>query len=236
MSEKRSESINALIDYIDNFEVNENHYFADLEPQSAIDNHLTSKVDSLRIYFKSLGWINLVSTINDMLPFRGNAVMGIEVLKSFVLPEAKRLLAKCDIDNANTSDEWLWHFIHPRVSALARPRFEAGFYADSVESVFKELNDTIKRLVIEKNGIELDGAKLMTTAFSVQNPIIKLNELITESDKNTQQGYMQILAGSMTGIRNPQAHENLYPDSRITLHLITLASLLMYKLDERING
>jgi len=45
---------------------------------------------------------------------------------------------------------------------------------------------------------------------------------------------MQIMAGSMTGIRNPKAHGNLNPDSTKALHLICLASLLMHRLDERI--
>ncbi|MBI5281457.1 MAG: hypothetical protein HY858_07225 [Candidatus Solibacter usitatus] len=52
--------------------------------------------------------------------------------------------------------------------------------------------------------------------------------------RRLQQGYMQIMAGSMTGIRNPKAHGNLNPDSTKALHLICLASLLMNKLDERI--
>ena len=45
---------------------------------------------------------------------------------------------------------------------------------------------------------------------------------------------MHILAGSMTGIRNPKAHGNLDPSRSITLHLICLASLLMHKIDERV--
>jgi uncharacterized protein (TIGR02391 family) len=56
----------------------------------------------------------------------------------------------------------------------------------------------------------------------------------SQSDKDEQQGYMQIFAGAMTGIRNPKAHANLNPDQRKTLHLISLASLLMYRLDERL--
>jgi uncharacterized protein (TIGR02391 family) len=72
----------------------------------------------------------------------------------------------------------------------------------------------------------------MTTAFSVQNPIIELDDLATVSGKDIQQGYMQIFAGAMTGIRNPKAHGNLDIDETRAIHLLFLASLLMYKLDE----
>src|SRR5258707_75344 len=61
-----------------------------------------------------------------------------------------------------------------------------------------------------------------------------MTPLATATDRDEQQGYMQIMAGSMTGIRNPKAHGNLNPDSTKALHLICLASLLMRRLDERI--
>ena len=74
----------------------------------------------------------------------------------------------------------------------------------------------------------------MNTAFSPNNPIVKLTQLVTDTDRNIQLCYMQIMAGSMTGIRNPKAHGNLNPDASKTLHLVCLASLLMTKIDERV--
>ena len=92
----------------------------------------------------------------------------------------------------------------------------------------------MKRIVRDVDGRELDGAGLMTTAFSVQNPLIRLTALETDTDRNIQQGYMQIMTGAMIGIRNPKAHGNLSPAGSKALHLICLASLLMHKIDERI--
>ena len=146
----------------------------------------------------------------------------------------RRDLAGSDIEKPASPTQWFWDFVHPRICALARPRFEAGFFGDAVETSFKELNDAVKRIVRDADGRDLDGAGMMTTAFSLQNPIIRLTELNTETDRCIQQGYMQIMAGSMTGIRNPKAHGNLNPDSTKALHLICLASLLMHKLDERL--
>ena len=36
----------------------------------------------------------------------------------------------------------------------------------------------------------------------------------------------------MTGIRNPNAHENLSINEKSAIHLIFLASLLMFKIDD----
>ncbi len=70
---------------------------------------------------------------------------------------------------------------------------------------------------------------------SLDNPIIKLTPLSSETDKNIQKGYLQIFSGAIIGIRNPKAHENLSIDENRAIHLIFLASLLMSKIDETIK-
>ena len=121
------------------------------------------------------------------------------------------------------------------MAVLARRRFETGFYGDAVGAVYTEINQAVKRIVKEVDGRELDGVSLMNTAFSPNRPLIKLTQLETATDRNIQQGYMQIMAGAMTGIRNPKAHDSLNPDSKKALHLLCLASLLMHRIDERIE-
>lgn len=123
-----------------------------------------------------------------------------------------------------------WTIIHPEVTKVAKSRFESGHFADSVEAAFKEINSIIKDIVKNKTGNELDGADLMNTAFSPKNPLIVLDDLSTESGKNIQLGYMQIFAGSMTGIRNPKAHSNIQISDKEAIHFLHLASILMYKI------
>lgn len=236
MSTSRAEALTAVLDDLAGLEISANQYYADPEPQGFIDTVLTGKVNSLRAFCQVLGWSELVAHLRDMTPLRGNAIESLETIQSFVVPEARRLLATTDVENHPDPTEWFWTFVHPRIAALARPRFEAGFFGDAVEACFKEVNDAVKRIVRDTDGRELDGAGLMTTAFSPRNPIIRLTTLASESDRNIQQGYMQIMAGAMTGIRNPKAHSNLNPGLSKALHLICLASLLMLKVDERVEA
>lgn len=233
MLQTRTEALAAILDDLAAVEISLNDYYDDAEPQAVIDNILTGKINSLRAFFQMLGWSELVAQMQDMTPLRGNAIESLATVQAFVIPEARRLLATTGIENSPSPTQWFWQLVHPRICALARPRFEAGFFGDAVEASFKEINDAVKRIVIDVDGRELDGAGLMTTAFSPKNPVIRLTALITDTDQNIQQGYMQIMAGSMTGIRNPKAHSNLNPDNAKTLHLICLASLLMLKIDER---
>ena len=127
-----------------------------------------------------------------------------------------------------------WSIIHKDIITVAKNKFEDGYYADAVESAFKEINKRVKEIVKNKTGKELDGSSLMYYAFSEKDPIIVLDDPSSETGRNIQKGYMQIFAGAMIGIRNPKAHENITISRERAIHFIFLASLLMYKLDEAI--
>jgi uncharacterized protein (TIGR02391 family) len=67
----------------------------------------------------------------------------------------------------------------------------------------------------------------MRKAFSPNSPTFVLATPSTTSGKNIQQGFMDLFAGAMMGIRNPHAHENLKLDSDTVKDFLHLASLLM---------
>lgn len=127
----------------------------------------------------------------------------------------------------------VWILLHPEVVRLAKPRFNAGHYADAVEAVFKELNSQVKQVYLNATGEELDGVQLMRKAFAPTKPIIVLDDLGTDTGRNIQQGYLDIFAGSMAGIRNPKAHSNIHITAERALHHLMLASLLFFRLGER---
>jgi uncharacterized protein (TIGR02391 family) len=127
-----------------------------------------------------------------------------------------------------------WDDIHPSIARVAKARYDAGHFADCVEAALKEINTTVKDHVKRRTGEELDGAPLMQKAFSPNNPLIVLDDLSTESGRNIQQGYMQIYAGAMIGIRNPKAHANVVINDARARHFLYLASLLAYRFDERL--
>lgn len=130
----------------------------------------------------------------------------------------------------------VWSFINPAIRTVAKPRFDNGHYADAVEASFKEINGRIKEMVRQEAGKDLDGSALMNHAFSVKSPMIVLEDLETESGKNVQNGYMQIFAGAMTGIRNPRAHENHDTSKEEAIPLIYLAGHLFDKFEEALKN
>lgn len=231
----RAEAVEKVLADLEALQIDHQAYFDDAEPQGWYDAALTGKVKSLLAFCRVLGWSELVSSLESLLPLHGESPGVLDQIQSFVIPEARRLLVATNADSKTSPNEAYWRLIHPRIRHLAQPRFEGGFHGDAVECSFKEVNDVVKQYVKGRTGKEQDGSGLMTFAFSPTNPVILLDALDTETGRSIQQGYMQIFAGSMTGIRNPKAHGNLHPDASKALHLICLASLLMTKFDERIE-
>jgi len=154
------------------------------------------------------------------------------------LGEAIELLEKLPQGSSNRpkgkrSDD-LWGMLHRSIVEVAQSRFDAGHLADAVEAALKQVNHTVKSRVKPALVQDLDGAKLMKRVFSIEHPLLVLGDLSTESGRSMQQGYMEIFAGAMTGIRNPKAHANIHIDEDRAWHFLILASLLMYKVDEAV--
>lgn len=128
----------------------------------------------------------------------------------------------------------IWSLIYPQIAEVSKKRMSDGYYADAVESACKAINSRVRDIVLDQTGEEQDGAGLMRKAFSPANPIIRIANVDNKSGHDTQQGYMDIFAGVMTGIRNPKAHDNETITKEDALRKLIMISLLMYKIDSRI--
>jgi uncharacterized protein (TIGR02391 family) len=151
------------------------------------------------------------------------------------LDSIKKVLMFEDGSQASLNNIREWSLIHTDIIKVSKEKFEHGHYADSVESAFKEVNTKIKDHYKNKTGQELDGVDLMRNVFSSKSPSIILDDLTTQSGKNVQEGYGHIFAGSMQGIRNPSAHANLEISDVKAMHLLFLASLLMFTIDGKLK-
>ncbi len=141
---------------------------------------------------------------------------------------------KLNAEPKDDKDYDIWSLIHPSIAEVSKKRIKDGYYADAVEAACKTLNARVRDIVLDQTGEELDGAGLMRKAFSPGNPIIRIASPASKSGHDTQQGYMEIYAGVMTGIRNPKAHDNEMITKEDALRKLMMISLLMYKIDGRV--
>lgn len=115
--------------------------------------------------------------------------------------------------------------LHPKIVESSRSLFINVHYAEAIFESYKALNIYVKT----KSGKrDLDGQALMSTVFSEQKPILKINKFSNQSEIDEQAGFKFIYMGAIRGIRNPKAHERIIQTDPIrTLKYLSLASLLI---------
>ena len=127
--------------------------------------------------------------------------------------------------------------LHPRIIRASKSLVSSGHYTEAIFAAFKAVNNFTKR----KTGQSLDGKDLMAKAFNESKPIIKINKLTTQSERDEQEGFRFLFMGAMVGIRNPKAHDDTRQiDYHKALEYLAFASLLMRrategKLEPKIN-
>lgn len=132
----------------------------------------------------------------------------------------------------------LWSYIHPLIQKSSKSLYQSGHYANAAEDAFIEINDRVKHLFANiKPGERIpDGDTVMTTVFSSNSPLVEFCDRSTETGFNKQKGYMQMLAGAMSALRNPKAHSNaeiLSADE--AYRRLATASMLMYAIDDAVK-
>ncbi len=127
------------------------------------------------------------------------------------------------------NDVFLRMVTDPGLQKKTEKLFCDGHHARAVEEAYKYLDNIVKKAA-KPSDKKLTGAPLMQKVFSADNPLLKINAGETQSESDEQKGYLQIFAGSMTGIRNPRAHESDWEDSEErSLELLTLANHLVIR-------
>lgn len=119
--------------------------------------------------------------------------------------------------------------LHPVVTSAAYGQFANGHYRDAVlNSVMAVL-----QLIRDRTGLTIDGEALVTKAFSPNRPLLIVSEdWDSQSGKDEQKGFMFLLQGAVTGVRNPKAHSLRYsPDREVAAQYLVFASLLARQIE-----
>lgn len=145
------------------------------------------------------------------------------------LPGIAQLEPQGSVEQYDTPDLFSQLVTDMELRAVVEKLFRDGHHARAVEESYKFIDNLVKGKSEAEAG--LTGSKLMTTVFSVGNPVLRINSGGTMSEEDEQKGYMQILSGCMTGIRNPRAHEHDWEDTETTaLQLLSLANHLVERI------
>jgi len=179
---------NAFIEY-----QNRNHY----------SNHILAfiqkSINPKRYLGKEERFEDLRFELNKILSF-----IGFELLetgkyrktgKSTTIKEAESKASrfKSKLQNRNA---------HPDIFKYCKAELLAENYFHSVFEGVKSVADKIRNLT----GLTDDGSTLVDKAFSVRNPMIKINDLNTSTEESEQKGFANLIKGIFGMFRNTTAH------------------------------
>ena len=118
--------------------------------------------------------------------------------------------------------------LHPEVRQASDRLIESNHMGAAILEAFKAVNNRVKAM----SGLDADGTDLMGKAFGGTTPGLVLADQSTQTGRDVQAGFLQLFSGAVRGIRNPNAHELFTSlDDNEALEQLTLASLLMHRLD-----
>ena len=111
--------------------------------------------------------------------------------------------------------------------SVVRDLFDNGHCAQATFEAYKFVDKEIQRHARLKKS----GFALMMDALGGDNPVIRLNPMLNESQQNEQKGFQFLFAGAVLAIRNPRGHEHsIVDDPEDCLDHLCLASLLLRRL------
>lgn len=122
--------------------------------------------------------------------------------------------------------------LHSRLYEASRHLFENGHFAQATFEASKVLEQVLKeRLAGNPRAAGQSGTSLVNLAFSEQQPLLRINRLRTQTDKDEHNGIRFLLAGTLMAIRNPLAHEDIRLDPYEALEKLVLISLLVKRIE-----
>lgn len=151
---------------------------------------------------------------------------------TFDLPELERRAEAHLLDEKDSKaigEIGFEKLLHPIVMSHAYQLYRNEHYREAVLNSITALFDFIR----SRTCLDEDGDRLIGRAFSLDDPLLVLSEIVSESGQNDQKGFMQIFKGAYQGIRNPKAHSinsDLTPIN--AAQYLVLASLLIRRVEE----
>ncbi|MFC0402992.1 TIGR02391 family protein [Paraburkholderia rhizosphaerae] len=149
----------------------------------------------------------------------------VEIAK---LREAARLELDTHSDGRSDPNIPLFDLLHPIIANRAWDLYTAAHYRAAVETSITAVFDYIR----VRADLQLDGQQLVTEAFKLEGGRLVVSTLETESGRNEQKGFINILTGAYQAIRNPLAHSTIHRlwQKEAAEHLV-FASLLARTVD-----
>jgi uncharacterized protein (TIGR02391 family) len=206
--------------------------FAKHHNENASDNRVLSFIskalEPARFTGKSNEFYTAIEQINTVLSFHGLSFHDDgkfhKVKKATTLSEAENRVntLKKAINDRN---------LHPGLLQYCKTEIVTDNYFHAVLEASKGIAETIR----QKTNLQTDGVELIDNALAGNDPLLRINNFMNDTEKSEQRGFVNLLKGLFGTFRNPTAHApkiiwNMEEED--ALDLFTLASYAYRRIDK----
>ncbi|OYX23814.1 MAG: TIGR02391 family protein [Flavobacteriales bacterium 32-35-8] len=206
--------------------------FVNYQNKSKISNNILKFINKsmspARFVGKNEKFEDLRFELNKRLSFIGLELQSNGIFKptnststiSEAEQKANRLKSKLEQRNA-----------HQKIFQYCNSELLAENYFHTVFEAVKSIAEDIRK----RTGLNSDGGELVDIAFSIRNPLIKINDLSNETKESEQKGFSNLIKGVFGMFRNTTAHTpkiiwEIKEDD--ALDILSTISLIHRKLDQ----
>jgi uncharacterized protein (TIGR02391 family) len=183
-------------------------------------NFIARALEPSRFVGKSTQYGTIIDELNVVLSFQGLMFLDdgkFHTVKSAeTLSEAEKRVSS--LKRAITERN-----LHPELMKYCRTELVQDNYFHAVLEAVKGISSDIRN----RTGLTSDGAELVDSAFAGTNPLLRINRLVSDTEKSEQKGFINLLKGLLGTFRNPTAHAAKIEwkmDELDALDLFTMAS------------
>lgn len=140
-----------------------------------------------------------VKPINDILAF-----YGLEWCDNGKYKKIEKIssLSEAEKRASNLKDKLINRNVHSFILNYCNAELLADNYFHAVLEACKSIASYIRNIT----GLTSDGSQLVDEAFGGNNPLIKINNFNTDTEKSEQKGFTNLSKGLFGTFRNPTAH------------------------------
>lgn len=172
-------------------------------------------------------YVHRLNELNKRLSF-----IGIEISKrgGLIKVSAAKTLSEAQTRASHYKIKLELRKVHPEVFKYCKEELLQENY---FHSVFEGVKSVAQRLR-DLSGVHADGNKLVEIVLSPNQPLLKINAFLTDTDRSEHIGLLNTIKGLFGIIRNPTAHVpkiKFKIEEEEALDIMTIVSFVHKKLD-----
>lgn len=177
--------------------------FVNYQNKAQISNNIlrfiNKSMDPARFIGRSEQYEDTRFELNKRLSFIG---LELSSRGKFILTSTATTVSEAEAKANRFKSKLEQRNVHPKIFEFCKAELLAQNYFHSVFEAVKSIAETIR----QKTNLTLDGSELIDAAFSIRSPLIKINDLLTETQESEHKGFANLTKGIFGMFRNTMAH------------------------------